>query len=400
MLNFFYWYGWIWLIVFVLYALNYTEFSIPLNFGLLIFFVTTIIVSFLFGYTYRKEFKFKYSKSQKIKIRKTTLFFLLAGMAVDFVYAKQVPFISIAITGSSQYKDFKGIPTFHVFLICYSTYFAIKCFYAALVDKRNRKRYLSYFVVVQGIYLLNFLRSQILFNLFAAGLIFVAYLKSKEKIKLKYYFIVLVAALLALYVFGGLGNLRYGYNWNDCSYIDQLGLYKSWPSFIPEQYKWAYSYITTPLANLNYHISKAQPKYDVMALLVNLLPDAIAKRIYPPGMNSDALLIRHYFTASTGYQPIYSAFGYLGMIIFFIYIVLLSFWGMNLAKRKRNINSSLIFYSLMCVVVAYLFFDNTLLFAGTSIVLWISLFSMNLKFHFEKRPIAASSSKVIYESQK
>ena len=394
MLNFFCWYGWIWLIVFILYALNLTEFSIPLDLRLVVFLAVTIIISILFGYIYRKELVFKYSKSQKIVIRKTTMILILIGVVIDFIYAKEVPFISLAITGSSHYKDFKGIPTFHVFLICYSTYFAIKCFYAALIDKRNRKRYLFYFVIVQGIYLLNFLRSQILFNFFSGGVIFVAYLKSKGRIKFKYYLYVMMTALFTLYAFGGLGNLRHGYSWNDCSYIDRLGLYIRWPSFIPEQFKWAYSYITTPLANLNYHIINAKPKYDLFSLFLNLLPDAIAKRIYPPGIKSDALLIRMYFNVSTGYQPAYSAFGFFGMIIYFISIYFISFFGLFLAKKKRNSNNGDIFYAIMCVVIAYLFFANTLCFAGTSIVLWISLFSMLLFiFTLRKRKIMHQTAK-------
>ena len=385
MLNFFYWYGWIWLFVFILYGMNFTEFSIPLDIGLVFFFVITIIISFILGFIYRKEFKFKYSKFRKIKIRLATLIFLLAGTVLDFAYAGEVPFLSLAIKKSSTYKNFKGIPTFHVFLICYSTYFAIKCFYAALTDKQNRKRYLFYFAVVQGIYLLNYLRSQILFNLFAAGVIFVAYLKSIGKLKLKYYLFVLIAAVLVLYAFGGLGNLRYGYSWNDCSYIDEIGLYTYWPSFLPEQFKWAYSYITSPLANLNYHILNARPNYDILNLLAQLLPEPISKRMFPMKMQTDALLIRSYFNVSTGFQPAYSAFGYFGMFVFYFTIVCISLLGIKVAKRKRNINKSNIFYSSMCIVITYLFFTNTLYFAGTSIVMWIALISMVTNFHIKQK---------------
>ena len=174
MLNCFYWYGCIWTGVFFLYFLDYSEFSMKLNPFLMGFFMTSIATSFILGYVFRTKFRFVYDSDEELKTGKYSLHFFILGALVEFVYARQIPLFAVAFQGSSAYKDFSGIPVFHVLLVCASTYYAIKCYYIALSQREKRIKYLLHFLAVQVIYLLCFTRSQILFNLFCVGIMTLA----------------------------------------------------------------------------------------------------------------------------------------------------------------------------------------------------------------------------------
>ena len=56
----------------------------------------------------------------------------------------------------------------------------------------------------------------------------------------------------SLYIFGIMGNARYGlWDSNDASMIMAVGkINDSFPDFIPKSYAWAYIYAISPLSNL------------------------------------------------------------------------------------------------------------------------------------------------------
>ena len=94
-----------------------------------------------------------------------------------------------------------------------------------------------------------------------------------------------VVMFLILYLNGVLSNLRTGYGWNDNHVIFFAGaINSSWPKFLPMQLAWAYSYITSPLANLNLTSSVYNGSIDFIRLIVTTVPIFIAKRLFPQYM--------------------------------------------------------------------------------------------------------------------
>ena len=380
MLNCFYWYGFIWSGVFFLYCLNFSEFSMRLDPFLIAFFVTTILTSFILGFVFRAKFRFEYDSGKKLRTGKYTLIFFILGALAEFVYAREIPFFAVAFQGTSSYKDFSGIPVFNVLLTGTSTYYAVKCYYIALCRKEERIKYLLHFAAIQVIYLFCFLRSQILFNVFCAGTMTLAYLKNLYGIKPRHILLSILVALLILYVFGGLGNLRSGvHKWNDSTFIGYLGLFHNWPERLPEQYKWAYCYIITPLSNLNYNILRTKPSYNLMDYICQLVPQTIAKRVFLENPVSQELLVREYFTATSGYTQIYSSMGIAGMFVYQLYLNAITLIGIRLSDRRRNVNRKTVFFSIACLIYVFLFFTNTVYFVGTSFVLWIPFIGMMMK---------------------
>ena len=385
MLNCFYWYAIIWTGVLILYLLNYSSFTVPLAPELVWFFVVTISISLLLGLIFRHKFRFFYNDN--IKNNPPAFSFLLGllfGVLIDFLYARQIPLLAIAIQKTSSYKEFHGIPLFHVLLTCLLTYYGVYSFYYGLCEKRYRKKCLIYFAIVQLVFLLYYLRSQVIFSLFCVAIILIEYLRSHHYIRFWHVLISFLVLLLILFLFGVLGNIRSGYAWDDNSYIDRLGMYTNWPSLLPGQFKWAYSYLVTPMANLNLNMSSENVDYSFIRFFQMLFPQTISKRIlFAAETNSDVLLVKGYFTATTGFADVYCSAGLVGLFLYYIDLVFITFLGIKLSSYQNTVNKQTVFLSIMCLTYVFVFFTNTLYFTGISIVLWISIFAMGInKIHF------------------
>ena len=114
MLNFYYLYGIIWTVVIILYFFGWSDFNKSLDPNLLVFFFVTIYFSFIMGYLRRKKFIYFPCKIEYHK--RTVTKCLLISFIFDFIYSKQIPFISI-ISGKITYIDFNCIQIIHVFMI-------------------------------------------------------------------------------------------------------------------------------------------------------------------------------------------------------------------------------------------------------------------------------------------
>ena len=98
---------------------------------------------------------------------------------------------------------------------------------------------------------------------------------------------------------------------------------------------------------------------------------------------TEEVLVRSYFTATTGYTTIYSTMGFAGMYAYQLYLNVITLAGISISRKQRNTNRRTVFYSIACLIYVFLFFTNTLYFVGTSLVLWIPIFGMLIK----KKPV-------------
>ena len=206
MLNFYYMYGLIWSFVIILYLFSWSDFNKRLDTGLLLFFIFTILFSFFMGYI-RKN-KFKYIPC-KIKTHKHTITVLITlGFMLDFLYSRQIPFISI-ISGQSKYMDFTGIPVLHVFLVAVGQ---INCFYLfykylSFSNKKTKIKLLLDMVIIILMYLLLFSRQVLMIIVIGCLIILYSDLRYYNKISInkKRFLIIIFILILFLYLFGVLG---------------------------------------------------------------------------------------------------------------------------------------------------------------------------------------------------
>lgn len=378
MINCFFWYSAIWTFILILYSFNISEYNIKLDSKLLTFFAITISISFVLGMIFRKNFKFTYSSNIPKNIKKK-VFAIVIGYIIEFIYSGYIPLISIAFTNTAIYEEFPGIPIFHVILNGITSFYAIKIFYYAICNKEKRKEMLKLYIILISMFLLMYYRSMIVINLFMALLLTIEYLRNNKKIKIKHYVMTGIFLLLICYAYGGIGNVRDGYKWNDNSYIEELGLYTTFPKFIPKQYMWTYSYLTTPLSNLNYNIKNNEVNDNPIVLLSNIIPDFITKRLDIVNTNNEPMLIRTYFNATTGWTSIYLCSGIEGMYLIYFYLVFLTIvilYNCQEKEKKGYKENNTIILAILNIIVIFFFFYNTLAYVGTSLMFYICLIAL------------------------
>ena len=392
MLNCFYWYSIIWVLVFLLYNLGFSSFNKDLNGGLVFFIACTSALAFLVGRLNRS--KFKYSDFA-IDYGTKPIVVIVILYVVNFVYAGDVPLFSI-LNKTQRYGDFEGMPLLYVVTSAVAFYYGINYFNAYLNSKK--KRDLISFLVIIMLFLLVFSRSSILFLCFGA---FILYLSSRKKhgtkeriVRMKSIMIAFFFGFITIYAFGALGNVRSGYKFDDNSYIERIGLYEEFPSFIPKQFMWAYSYLTTPLANLNNNVKKENSGTNFSGVISELIPRTISKRLFPDlkyGVDAvmEVGIEKEYFNAVTGYFIMYSYGGFIGMFLQFCVLLLVTYLQIKLTKLEVNKGRENTTYIILILSNMLMFFYNSL---NTTMVSWWLIINF---FVLLKRPIRNSISKVI-----
>lgn len=379
MLNPFYWYACIWSIVICLYELHLSGINEELTDYLFFFLFITSVISVVIGFILRNIFRYqKINKIPKIKWKWTFLILLVS--IVEFIYSKQIPLFSIALKGS-VYGDFTGIPFIHTlftnFNILYSSY--LFYLYLELYDKKI----LNMVVIQVLMFILMFQKSAAIICLFIFVNVGIAKLRSENHFfNSKNISLIIIVIIILLYLNGCLANIRNGVNWNDNSYVMTLTRIEKWPSFVPGQFAWAYTYLTTPLGNLNRLLGVFNGYIDFPKVIGTVIPITILKVFFPNWMVSTNLLnlIVSAMNACTGFQDPQGAGGIVGMYIFFVLTTIIVLVISLYIQRKCVIQSPL--YAILSMMIAFCFFYDTFNTAATAFLpLMIMIFS---KIHAKK----------------
>ena len=165
-------------------------------------------------------------------------------------------------------------------------------------------------------------RGLVVMNFF---MILIVYIGAKKRIfRIKNVILFFISMLFILCFFGILGNLREGAKWNDSSYIQYAGRFNSnYPLWLPKPLMWGYSYLITPLNNLNYNMQIDNVNIDITNYIVSLTPDFIVKRIFEDVPIQKPQLQVSHFTALAGFSDFYLNGGVLGLYLLFFYQIVL-----------------------------------------------------------------------------
>lgn len=377
MLNYFYWYSIITTLILVLYNIPLSRLNTKLDITFFSLILLSILISLFLGIINKKRFKYKdYIFNEKNKKHIIPIIFILCSSIFEFSYFKEIPFIKSTIMNVSSYRDFEGIPIFHVLICMLAMYYSVKYFYIGVSDKKNRFFNIFCCILINIVMILYNMRSFLLINVFIILNIIYSKIKITKKIKIKTKLFLIFLLIIILYFFGSFGNMREIHEANNNSYIETLGEYYSWPKYIPKQYMWTYSYITSPLANLNYNI-KNNNKLNITGYIYSYLPDSISKRM-PNYINKNiCILKRTYFNVSTGYCGTLVNSNLLGLIIFWIIIMIFPFTIFRFQNTKEN--QYLIFILLYGAAITYMFFTNMFNYGGTAPAIWFSFFILITK---------------------
>jgi hypothetical protein len=240
--------------------------------------------------------------------------------------------------GIGGYRDFKGIPTFHVFLVYIMMFFGVHVFHQYISNK-HKKRLLFYALSPYAFFLLTLNRGAIIYVLLP--FLFLWLIKIK-RISIKSIIIIVVFAIFFFFLFGRVGNMRDSRSNNANDFILRVGIASDdfMNNSIPKEFFWGYLYLAGSIGNLQNVVELSSPEHSVenfFALIVNsTFPDFISKRLQSILIKYDygEYLVARNINAPTVYYIPYRLFGWIGMSLMFFFMVLIVFIYIIIMSKK------------------------------------------------------------------
>lgn len=376
------------LVVFLVYSLGWSNLYPHLSSASIVFFITTFILAIFFGIVIHAMKKIHFEKLQNTPRLFSVTVFIYTGYLLEFAYNGGVPLQLILQGQDYDYRLF-GIPTFHVFLSTFNSFYAVYVFHH-LRSKPSKAKFF-YFV-------LNLIPSLLIVNrgmffMILTACLFV-YLLSLDGIRTRVLLYLSTCIFILFFVFGVIGNLRISNGETTSNeYILQISRateeFKD--SFVPNEFIWSYLYISSPLANFQNTLDNAyieERKWKSFFIL-ELIPDFISKRLAPAaGVKEESVSqIADWLNVSTFYAGSFNYIGWAGPVLMFCFLVFNVFVYLTLLRKSSR------FYvtglAILNTMILYNTFDNMFTFTGLSFQLVYPLLLSYVKVPtFRVRPKA------------
>ncbi len=363
----------------LMYLMGWSELYPALSVALLSFLILSIIVHLVLGVRFRLK---GFANFSKLPFRPGiapwfVTVFLFGLWFAEFVHAGGIPLLMILFKQPYDYKLF-GIPTLHVFIVTFSSFYTIFLFHLYLSSRSGQILFLYTLNLIAAILIYN--RGMLLFNLSASAMLFLIY---QGRLSRQLFAAGIPATIIILFFFGMLGTLRVahesGTTYSNEGFLKTGGASDTFRnSGIPPEFFWAYIYTTSPLANLQQNVAlNDPPPFGISTtgrwLNNEVIFDFISKRInYVTGQTrAEQKMIPGPFNACTVYSGSYSYLGWTGLILMAILIVAVP----PILIRILPPSSPFFLTSLTLLNTMFLFmiFDNTIRFTGLSFQLMYPL---------------------------
>lgn len=342
----------VYLSVIALYQLEWSDLYPTLSAPLLWFLSISILINFIFG-SFISKLKLarpnRILENHKCKYTKIVTLCLLGLWAID--------------------KYFGDIPTVHIILITFTSFYGIYVFSRFLMEKRLYLL-IIYITLFLTIALLAGFRILIFFNLITALLTYI-YVKNPFK-TFKGKLIITSVAVGVFFVFGYLGNNLKGSEYNDGELILTIGEandnFRS--SVIPKEFFWTYLYASSPLANFELNVSheySEEPSLRGFELWVSseFFPDFISKKVLErfDEKRMEGMQVNDVLNVSTVYMRSFRYFSWFGISIMALYIAVFPIAYLYVIR-----NSIFFIPGLVSIITIYMFlvFDNLFAFSALS----------------------------------
>ncbi len=360
----------IWLVCFVLYALNLS--SVYTNDVSIDAFIVFLAMIFSFNLLYLLGLNIKH-KTIKGSIRiikcenkyiylKRLFYIWLVLTVIEAIYCRSMPLVWLIIGRGGNYATF-GIPSLHGFINSLS-WFVLNISFIYFLNTHD-KRVLRIIIIINVVYVFLLARQ----SMTTEAIQFVGIYTLKRKVKFKR---LIGIALLGIIGFGVIGNIRT----NPQHVLQTSGLgFESFP-YLLMGFVWVYLYLMTPIANIIYLINNYSDFLYGVASARKFLPSAIVNIMNLPSIDINRYLVRQTYNVSTSLVQPYVDFGVFGIIIFF---GILGYIGSNCWQRIIKHNSQDIDvcnYSVYLGILALTFFSNMLL----SLPIIMQFFYTNILF--------------------
>ncbi|MFD1484443.1 hypothetical protein ACFQ5J_04250 [Lacticaseibacillus baoqingensis] len=387
--NPYYIFGVEWAFIIATYQLGWSNVYPKLRFNVLMFFLLAVLLTVLVGILYSKlDWAAKFSDTGKKEINsslyfKSSVFFCVVFL-IEALYSHGIP-----LFGAISYTEF-GIPKIHTFIMVANTYLAIQIGNQMVKRKNVRRADLLNLILSITPFILQISRGTIAIVLMAIFVIFITQFNRERKMRGRTKMLLVLLVAIGLYLFGILGNYRLNTGMRLTEPLVKSTLIMEYtdasPKFknakIPKPYYWTYLYATSPLANLQNQILVLQGNQSALtdSVVVSRPVDFIFRCFIPDVFSKKLLGIRLFpviqvspvLTASSGFFMPYMFYGFGGMMLYLIYLLLLPLWYMVLVKRTSPARMGLA-NALLVVLFLLSPFDNMLAFSGVSLLLPIPI---------------------------
>ena len=366
------------LAVIIAYQFKWSNLYPDLGLSLLLFLGSSMMIAYFFGKIFVKQKIVIFNKIHYKKPVELITYGVLVGYALEFLYHRNFPLLALITKTQLSYTEF-GIPTFHVFLVTFNSFFSLYLFQLLLSETKNRIKTLLFYILtlIPSILILN--RGMLLMILMSCAFIYL--IKYQSKITLKKITGLTILAVLVLYFFGVVGNMRVNnsYQSNTSLFDNSLFMHiggasdEFRESVIPKEFFWAYIYISSPLANLQETINNFSFEKDVnffdsfVFTITQTLPDFISKRIVPVYNIEvpDVIQITPELNVSTAFAQPFVILGWVGITFYTLFAFLFAFFYILLLK-KMNSQYIIIGMALMNSIFVFTTFSNMFSFTGLS----------------------------------
>ena len=364
-LNYFYIYGFMWSAILILYSFGWSNLCLSMNPQLILFFIVTILISLILGKIFEKNFRFSLLDKIPSHCGRFTKYIVLITV-VELIYSREIPLLSIIIGKSGYGESAGGIPVLHSLLVSFGFFYLQYLFYCFLSDTRKKRLLVYYTIVLVCIYLIWFSRMGIMMSLLLSGIM---WFKAKSHLfNIKRLIISLVLLLFIFYLFGVLGNIRSGYGPFDCTLIRVFGDFNNkYPSWMPDEYMWAYSYIIGPVATFNYNVNNYHVSYDLIGLISTFMPDFLEKRLFSSYLESRLLSGSTLIKVIVGMGEPYEYFGMIGVYLFYFYTMFVPLICLKLCRIQKKFYIPM--QAIFIAIIIFMFYVNTWWYSGISFAL-------------------------------
>lgn len=347
-----------------------------LSVGLLLFFSITFLVFIFAGYQFgKKSFNIVYYPGFSLYLNDILFSLIIFLGLVNVLYMGYLP----VLDRSHNYREF-GMPVIDPVFNTLSIFFSV-FFFQSFIEQR-KKRYLTYILIIILIHILLYRRSSVIWIITSSVFLILLY---KKRISL----LVLIAAMISLpvlsYCFGAYGNVRS--KLSESFVMNGLGASEKFKnSNISHNHYMTYLYISSPLANLQENIDKANTsikKTDFREFFFySLLPESFTLRLEKSLDLSPPVcyLITPELIAGSFFMVAFYTLGWTGMIIMFLYLSLFILVCLVLIRKWQTFSSVTI--SLLSAAVSMLIFSNFL----NRLDVILMLFVYPVFFHFIYTP--------------
>lgn len=356
---------------FLVYTFEWSEIYPDLTWDVKLFFLITFL-GFLFMGLLTKSLKLIARSPANTKlslIRKCTLIVALLYL-FEFLVEKDIPLVAKLVGREGvAYREF-GIPLLHGILISFNSFLIAHSFASYMSQKNKRILRLYFLLYIPALLILN--RSIIVFGMITSLFIFLQYV---DKVNFKTQLKLLTIVMVALFLFGVVGNLRSG---GDYIYTQSKVKEDFMESYIPKEYYWTYLYVGSPLANFQNTVNKKLvDEFDFKGFFFyENLPKVISKNLGEPlGIEKkDLIRIVPWLTVGTAYARSYSYLKWGGPYLLFLSNILIYMFFIFLVPKRSSYHITMI--SVLSVIILLNIFTNMLVVAGVSFqIIYCILFS-------------------------